>query len=75
MSIIKTAVYDTRRGMGNYNAVIDDDAAEFLADMSNGDARNALNAVELGIMTTDAGNDGIIHITLDVASQCIQKES
>lgn len=61
--------------MGNYNAVIDDDAAEFLADMSNGDARNALNAVELGIMTTDAGNDGIIHITLDVASQCIQKES
>lgn len=59
--------------MGNYNAVIDDDAAEFLADMSNGDARNALNAVELGIMTTDAGNDGIIHITLDVASQCIQK--
>lgn len=73
LSIIKTAVYDTKRGMGNYNAVIDDDAAEFLADMSNGDARNALNAVELGIMTTDAGNDGIIHITLDVASQCIQK--
>ena len=73
LSIIKTAVYDTKRGMGNYNAVIDDDAAEFLADMSNGDARNALNAVELGIMTTDAGNDGIIHITMDVASQCIQK--
>ena len=73
LSIIRTAVYDCERGMGNYDAVIDDDAAEFLADMANGDARSALNAIELGIMSTDVSEDGKVHITLDVASECIQK--
>ena len=73
LSIIKTAVYDKERGMGNYDAVIDDDAADFLADMANGDARSALNAIELGIMSTGMSDDGKIHITLPVASECIQK--
>ena len=59
--------------MGNYKAQIDEDALDFLADMAGGDARNALNAIELGILTTPRSEDGIIHITLDVASQCIQK--
>ena len=59
--------------MGAYGACIDDDAADFLADMANGDARAALNAVELGILTTDRSGDGKIHITLDVAQECIQK--
>ena len=59
--------------MGNYGAVIDDDALEFLADMAGGDARSALNAVELGILTTPKSEDGSIHLTLDVASECIQK--
>ena len=59
--------------MGAFNAHIDDDALEFLADISNGDARNALNAVELGILTTKASADGIIHITLEIAQECIQK--
>ncbi len=71
--LIHKAVYDKDRGMGAYNAVIDEDAAEFLADMANGDARQALNAVELGIMSTPVSEDGIIHITLDVAAECIQK--
>lgn len=73
LSLIHTAVYDKERGMGSYDAVIDDDAADFLADISNGDARNALNAVELGIMSTNRSEDGKIHITLDVAEECIQK--
>ena len=73
LRIIKKAVYDSEKGMGSYNAVIDDDAADFLADMANGDARQALNAVELGVMSTEAGEDGKIHITLDVAAECIQK--
>ncbi len=73
LSIIKTAVTDCERGMGNYGAVMDEEAAEFLADMANGDARNALNAVELGIMSTEMSDDGLIHITLEVASECIQK--
>ncbi len=59
--------------MGSYQAVIDDDAVEFLADIAGGDARSALNAVELGVLTTERGEDGKIHITLDVASECIQK--
>ncbi len=73
-ALIRKAVYDTRKGMGSYNALIDDDAVEFLADMANGDARQALNAVELGVMSTPVDNDGHIHITLDVASECIQKK-
>ena len=73
--LIRTAVQDSERGMGAYNAVIEEDALEFLADLSGGDARHALNAVELGIMTTNRGEDGRIHITLDVAQECIQKRA
>lgn len=71
--LINRAVYDKDKGMGAFNAQIDEDALEFLADISNGDARNALNAIELGILTTKASQDGIIHITLDIAQECIQK--
>lgn len=72
-TIIKRAVYDKEKGMGSLNADIDEDALEFLADLSNGDARNALNAVELGVLTTKPAEDGKIHITLQTAEQCIQK--
>ena len=71
--LILRAVNDKTTGMGNYKAQIDTDALDFLADMAGGDARNALNAIELGILTTPRSEDGFIHITLDVASQCIQK--
>lgn len=72
-TLIKRAVYDVEKGMGSYEAVIEEEALEFLADISGGDARNALNAVELGILTTERGADGKIHLTLEVASECIQK--
>lgn len=72
-TVIHRAVYDKERGMGSYHAEIDEDAVEFLADIAGGDARNALNAVELGVLTTERSEDGIIHITLDVAQECIQK--
>ena len=72
-TLLKRAVYDKTKGMGSFNAEIDEDALEFLADISGGDARNALNAIELGILTTKRGDDGKIRITLDVASECIQK--
>ena len=71
--LIHRGVYDTERGMGAYDAVIDEDAADFLADMADGDARSALNAVELGVLTTERSEDGKIHLTLDVAAECIQK--
>ncbi|MDF2512883.1 MAG: yrvN [Herbinix sp.] len=67
------AVSDRDKGLGVYNAVIDEDALEFLADIANGDARSALNAIEIGVLTTERAEDGKIHITLSVASQCIQK--
>lgn len=71
--LLRRAVEDTQKGMGSFHAQIDEDALDFLADMAGGDARNALNAIELGILTTDRSEDGIIHITVDVASECIQK--
>ncbi|HBA50435.1 MAG TPA: replication-associated recombination protein RarA [Lachnospiraceae bacterium] len=73
--LLKKAVYDTDRGMGTYDAVIDEDALDFLADVSGGDARHALNAIELGIMSTARSQDGKIHITLEVAQECIQKKA
>ena len=72
-TVLCRAVYDSEKGMGSYDADIDEAALEFLADISGGDARSALNAVELGILTTKRSEDGKIHITLEVASECIQK--
>lgn len=71
--ILVRAVTDKEKGMGNYDAVLEEDALEFLADAANGDARAALTAVELGVLTTPRGEDGKIHITLEAASECIQK--
>ena len=71
--LIQRAVYDTKKGMGAYDAVIDEEATQFLARQSGGDARHVLNAIELGIMTTQRSEDGKIHITLEVAEECIQK--
>ena len=72
-TLIKRAVYDEKKGMGSLHADIDDEALTFLADVANGDARSALNAIELGILTTKPSEDGKIHINLKIAEQCIQK--
>lgn len=72
-TLLKRAVYDKEKGMGSFGSEIDEDALDFLADIAGGDARNALNAIELGILTTERDPDGIIHITLSVAEECIQK--
>lgn len=71
--LLRRAVDDKEKGMGSYHAVLEEDALEFLADVANGDARAALTAIELGILTTERSEDGLIHITIDVASECIQK--
>ncbi|WP_074649544.1 replication-associated recombination protein A [[Clostridium] aminophilum] len=75
VTLLQRAVKDTEKGMGSYGAVLADDAADFLADMAGGDARAALNALELGVLTTEKSGDGNIHITLEVAEQCIQKRA
>lgn len=71
--LILRAIDDRKKGLGNYRAKIEEDALEFLADMAGGDARAALNAIELGVLTTQRASDGWIHIDLETASQCIQK--
>lgn len=71
--LLERAVTDVEKGMGSYHAVLHEDARDFLADISGGDARAALNALELGILTTEKSADGKIHIDLETASQCIQK--
>ena len=73
--LLRRAVSDEKKGMGSYRAVLDEDAADFLADVSGGDGRAALNALELGILTTERQKDGLIHITLAVAQECIQKRA
>ena len=71
--LLRRAVEDTERGMGSYKVRLTEDALDFLADMADGDARAALNAIELAVLTTERGEDGLITITLDVAQECIQK--
>lgn len=71
--LLKRAVEDQDKGLGTYGAIIEEEALEFLADVANGDARAALNAIELGVLTTEREEDGKIHITISVASECIQK--
>ena len=72
-TLILRAVNDKEKGMGSYEVVIEEEALDFLADMAGGDARCALNAVELAVLTTPRGEDGKIHLTLSVAEECIQK--
>lgn len=75
LELLHRAVIDVEKGMGSYRAVLDEDAADFLADVANGDARAALNALELGVLTTPRDEDGKIHIDLEVAQECIQKRA
>lgn len=65
----------SENGLKSYNADITDEAADFLADIADGDARSALNAIELAVLTTDRSQDGIIHVTLPIAEECIQKKA
>lgn len=74
-TLIRRALEDTEKGLGSYRARIDEDALDFLADVSGGDARTALNAIELGVLTTERGEDDQIHITMEVAQECIQKRT
>ncbi|MDO4166095.1 MAG: replication-associated recombination protein A [Eubacteriales bacterium] len=73
--LLRRAVEDTEKGLGSYGAQVEEDALEFLADMADGDARAALNAIELAVLTTERGADQVIHITMDVAQECIQKRA
>lgn len=71
--ILMNAVTDKERGLGNYSLNIEEDVLAFLADICNGDARIALNGLELAVLTSEPGKDGKIHIDLDTAMESVQK--
>ena len=73
--LLDRAMADKDRGLGSYRAELTEEARDFLADVAGGDARAALNAVELAVMTTEPGPDGRIRIDLPVAEDCIQKRA
>ena len=75
LKLIHRAIEDRERGLGASGAVIADDAADFLADVADGDARAALNAIELAVLTSPVDADGKIHIDLETAQECIQKKA
>ena len=72
-TVLIRAITDSKRGMGSYHAKIEKDALDFLSDIAGGDARMALNAIELAILTTERNEDGWISLTVEVLQECIQK--
>lgn len=74
-SLLRRALADEEKGLGSYHAKMDEDALDFLSNTANGDARAALNALELAVLTTDPDDDGMIHITLSVVEDCIQRRA
>lgn len=71
--ILKTAILDKERGFGNYKIDITEEALNHIVNVGNGDARSALNALELAILTTDPNQDSVIFISLSIAEESIQK--
>lgn len=75
LKIVKAAIEDKERGLGGYNIIMQNDALKYLASLSNGDARIALNAVELAAYTSELGPEGIINIDMKTIEECIQKKA
>ena len=75
ITILNNALKDKERGLGNMPVKIESEALKFLAKLSEGDARRALNGLELAALTTPKSKDGAINITLPAAEECIQKKA
>ena len=74
-TMIHRALEDEKRGLGKKKVNVSEDAVHHLADYAGGDIRNALNALEVAVLSSDQDEDGLIHITLDIAKECIQRRS
>ena len=74
-TLIRRALEDPKKGLGMYHPYMDEKALEFLADIADGDARAALNAVELGVLTTEPDPEGRIHLSLETVQECIQQRA
>jgi putative ATPase len=75
IELMKRTINDKERGLGTYNIRITDEALEHIARLSDGDARVALNALELAVLTTEAGPGGYIEIDIEIAQECIQQKA
>ena len=75
LRILRSATVDAERGLGDYPLDVTEEAYAFLCDRSNGDARIALNGLELAAVTTPASADGRIHIDVPIIEDCMQKRS
>jgi len=75
LELLQRSLGDTQRGLGHIKICADDDALRHLARVADGDARKALNALEVAALTTSPGSDGIIHVNLGAAEQSIQKKA
>ena len=72
---VVNALHDKENGFGELNISADEQAIDHIVNVANGDARAALNAIELAVLTTKPGGDGVIHITLEIAEESIQKRA
>ena len=73
--LIERAIGDEERGLGHLKCEVEPGALEHLARVSDGDARKALNSIEIAALTTPPGSDGVVRVTLQVAEECIQKKA
>jgi putative ATPase len=74
-TILRRALADSERGLGSHKVALADDALDFLAEVSDGDARRALNALEVGVLTTEPDGEGVVQYTLAVAEDSIQRKA
>ncbi|MBC1563773.1 replication-associated recombination protein A [Listeria booriae] len=72
---MERALADSERGLGTYDVVLESDAKTHLATASNGDVRSALNALELAVISSEPDDDGKVHVTIEVAEECLQRKS
>ena len=72
---IHRAIKDEERGLGTYKLDVSEEAVEHFASSSFGDVRSSLNALELAVLSTSPDAEGVIHITLSIAEECLQKKS
>ena len=75
INIIKNALKDKERGLGNLDIVVDDDVLDFLSEASSGDARIALNAIELAVLTSTMDADGKFYIDINLIQECVGKKA
>ena len=74
LKVLKNALTDQVKGLGSFDLKVEEDVLEYIAELSSGDVRVALNALEIAALTTEMNADGDIEITKEIATECIQKK-